>query len=144
MKPKPFASLNHFTVPVAMSLFLSERLALLVLRPAWSGVVSLNSLPRHRLAEMPLDRAQLLAFFGRGEARRAPACLGTRGAADAVDVILYRVRQVEVDDVCDVGHVDAARSDVGGDQHAVAAGAESVEGFAPLRHRAIGVQPRHL
>src|SRR5215470_735554 len=121
MKPKPFASLNHFTVPVAMSLFLSERLCAPRAPTSMVGCCELDSVSRHRPAEMPLDRAQLLAFLGRGEARRAPACLGTRGAADAVDVILCRVRQVEVDDVCDVGHVDAARSDVGGDQHAVAA-----------------------
>ena len=50
-----------------------------------------------------------------------------RGAADAVDVVLRLVGQVVVDDVGDAGHVDAARDDVGGDQHPDLAVAEGVE-----------------
>jgi len=61
-------------------------------------------------------------------------------AADPVDVVLRRVRKIEVDDVRDAGHVDAARRDVRGDQHAIAAIPETVERFAALRHRPVGVQ----
>ena len=43
---------------------------------------------------------------------------GAAGAADAVDVELGHVRQIEVDDVREAVDVDAARGDVGRDQHA--------------------------
>src|SRR5437764_3483484 len=36
-----------------------------------------------------------------------------RGAADAVDILLGHMRQLEVDHVGDAGNVDAARRDVG-------------------------------
>src|SRR5256885_15913694 len=77
---------------------------------------------------MPLDRAQLVPFLGHGEARRLPGRLGTRGAADAGDVILRRVREVEVDDVQDLRHVDAAGCDVGGDELMVASRGKTFEG----------------
>ena len=52
---------------------------------------------------------------------------GARGAADAVDIAFRLVRQIEIDDVGDAGHVDAARGDVGRHQHAGAAGAEALQ-----------------
>ena len=52
---------------------------------------------------------------------------GAGGAADAVDVGLGHVRQIEVDDVRDAVDVDAARRDVGRDQHAACAGLEAGE-----------------
>src|SRR5471030_2698108 len=42
---------------------------------------------------------------------------GAAGAADAVHIVLGVVRQVVVDDAGQVGDVEAARGDVGGDQH---------------------------
>jgi len=67
-----------------------------------------------------------------GRARRTGPLLGpgigARGATDAVHVALRDVRQVVVDDVRDVRHVDAARGDVGGDQHVRLAVAERIEG----------------
>src|SRR5919204_162980 len=124
MKPKPFASLNHFTVPVAISTVLRGVVAPLVDPTSRGRVLRASaSVPRHGVAEMPLDRAQLVPFLGHGEARRLPGRLGTRGAADAVDVIFRRVRKVEVDDVRDLRHVDAARGDVRRHQDAIAAGA---------------------
>src|ERR671935_1642645 len=142
MKPKPFASLNHFTVPVAISTVLRGVVAPLVDPTSRGRVLRASaSVPRHGVAEMPLDRAQLVPFLGHGEARRLPGRLGTRGAADAVDVILRRVRKVEVHDVRDLRHVDAACGDVRRHQDAIAAGTKAVEGLATLRHRAVGVQP---
>ena len=52
---------------------------------------------------------------------------GARGAADAVDIALRHVGQLEIDDMGDAVDVDAARRDVGRDQHADAAGAEIAE-----------------
>ena len=73
---------------------------------------------------------QQVALLGRGEARGAAARRRPRGPADAVDVVLGHVRQVEVHDVADVGDVDAAGGDVGRDEHAVGAVLEPVERHA--------------
>src|SRR5581483_8708075 len=133
MKPKPFASLNHFTVPVAMCLLSFRSVsALLLFRPVWSVFRASASGPRHGMAEMALDCAQLLPFLGGGEARRLPGRLSTRRAADAMDVVLRRMREVEVHHVRDLRHVDAAGGDVRRHQHAVASGPEAVQRFAAL------------
>ena len=47
----------------------------------------------------------------------SPWRAGAAGAADAVHVVLGHVRQLEVDDVRQLVDVDAARGDVGRDQH---------------------------
>ena len=72
---------------------------------------------------------------GGGDALRA--C--TAGAADAVDEVVRGVGQIVVDDVSDVLDVDAARGNVGGDQHAVLAVLEALEGGGALRLAAIAV-----
>lgn len=59
-------------------------------------------------------------------------CVGARGAADPMHVILHRVRQIVVDDAPDAGDVDAARRDIGGDQDPVAAIAKALQGLAAL------------
>ena len=50
---------------------------------------------------------------------RDPDPLGTgpAGSPDAVHVRLAVVRRIEVDHVRDSGHIDAARGDIGGDEH---------------------------
>ena len=61
--------------------------------------------------------AATLLLIGRrddGDGGAAPA--GAAGAADAVDVVVGMVRDVEIEDVADIGNVEAARGDVGGDQ----------------------------
>ena len=55
-------------------------------------------------------------LVARAERDRDAVGAGARGAADAVDVALRDVRQVEVDDVADAVDVDAAGGDVGRDQ----------------------------
>src|SRR5881296_178130 len=101
------------------------------------------SMPRDGMSQVPFDRAQLLVFLGRREARGAAARLRARGSSDPMDVVLSRVEQIEVHHMDDLGHVDPARRDVGGDQHAIATAPEAVERLAALRHRAICVQARH-
>ena len=45
-----------------------------------------------------------------------PLAPGAAGAADAVDIVVGLPRNVEIDDVADALHVEAARGDVGGDE----------------------------
>ena len=72
---------------------------------------------RDGLADQLLDRPQLVAILMAAQRHRLARGAGTRGAADAVDVGFGHFRQVELDDVGDAVHIDAARGDVGRDQH---------------------------
>ena len=82
---------------------------------------------RDRLADGLLDVAQERALFRIAERDGDAVIAGARGAADAVDVALRLVRQVEIDDMGDAVDVDAAGGDVGRHQHADLAVAEILE-----------------
>ena len=56
---------------------------------------------------------------------RSAGAAGAAGAADAVDIVLGMDRHVEIEDMADVGNVEAARGDVGGDQELELAVAEA-------------------
>src|SRR6185369_5630188 len=79
---------------------------------------------RNPLARRALDVAQIAALVGAAESDGDAVGAGPSGAADAVDILLGNVRQVEVDDVADAGDVDPAGGDVGRDQHRRVAGLE--------------------
>ena len=59
-----------------------------------------------------------------------------------MDVVLRQRRNVEVDDVAERFDVDAARGDVGRDEHAIPAALESLERVGALRLRPIAVNAR--
>src|SRR5688500_13055151 len=59
------------------------------------------------------DARELTAFFGGDERIRDAFAAHAAGAADAVDVIVARLRDIVVDDVRNAAHVDAAADDVG-------------------------------
>ena len=67
---------------------------------------------------------------------------GAAGAADAVDVVVGVMRHVEIEDVADVGNVEAAGGDVGGDQQLDLAVAERVERGGARRLVQVAVQRR--
>ena len=85
--------------------------------------------------EVPEERAIARRHETRGlSGRRKPG-----RPADAVNVVLRRPRKIIVDDVLDVGHIQAARRNVGGDENAVSPFAESGHGFGPLALFAVAV-----
>ena len=71
-----------------------------------------------------------------GQARGA----GAAGAADAVHVVLGVERHVEVEDRRQVGDVEAARRDVGGDQQVDLAALERVQRLQALVLRLVAMQ----
>ncbi len=70
-----------------------------------------------RLLRQPLDRAQHAPLARIDQRDRHALAADAAGAADAVHVDFGRGRDVVVDDVRDVIDVEAARRDVGGDEH---------------------------
>jgi len=89
-----------------------------------------------------LDAAQARFLVGRDEGQRVARRLCARRASDAVDVVLGALRQVEVDHVAQVLDVDAARGDVGRDQHGEAPRAEPGQRLRALRLGAVAVDRR--
>ena len=75
------------------------------------------------------------AVESRGDAESA----GARSAAHAMHKIFCQLRQVIVDDVGDVIHVNAARGDVGGDQHSRASLLEVAQRCVALGLAAVAV-----
>ena len=71
---------------------------------------------RNGHADQLLDVAQACRLFAVAQRNRDACCPGPRGAADAMHVGFRHVRQIEIHDVADAVDVDAARSNVGGDQ----------------------------
>lgn len=69
----------------------------------------------------------LLLVAGRYEGAREARCACARSAPAAVHERLHGRGQRVVHDVGDVGHVEAARRDVRGDEHTCGGGAELVE-----------------
>ncbi|CAG4908924.1 unnamed protein product [Acidocella sp. C78] len=127
------------TMPMAAMRCLWRRMALGHLPLAGNLVAGAQEMRRgeaaHRLgaagdemaADQRFDIAQI-GQFGRLDQRdRHPLGAGAGGAADAVDVGFRHVRQLEIHHMRDIVDIDAARGDIGRDEHTDAAGAEQIE-----------------
>src|SRR3546814_10013064 len=77
--------------------------------------------------------AHVRTLVGRAEADRLALGAGARGAADAVDILLGNVRDLEVDHMADARHVDTARGDVGRDEQFDLARTERLPPVGALR-----------
>src|SRR5436309_397146 len=89
-------------------------------------VVALGA--RNLLADQLLDRGHRLGIERGDDGDRSPGAAGAAGAADAVNVVVGMMRHIEIEDVTDHGNIEAAGSDVGGDQHRNLTLAKLVEG----------------
>ena len=114
------------------------RLSARRLRRGWRTSRDMDCCPGHSF-----DRAQC-SMIGRIAKRYCNAAgAGTRGPADAVHIVLRLRGQIEVDDMRNAGHVDAARCDVGRDQHACVAAAKLFQRLLPRRLALVAVQRAH-
>ncbi len=108
--------------------------------PRLRGVVEARQRQlRHALPHRPLDGEPVRLLLGSHEREGVADLAGPGGAPDAVDVVLGDVGHVEVDDVGERLDVDAARRDVGRDQHPQAAVLEPRQGVGALRLAAVAV-----
>ena len=98
--------------------------------------------PRDALADQLLDLGDRLAVGRADDGDRGAGLAGAAGAADAVDVVVGMMRDVEIEDVADVGNVEAAGGDVGGDQQLDLAVAERIERGGARRLIQVAVQRR--
>src|SRR5262249_18655655 len=94
---------------------------------------------RDALLDQPLDVAQIGALLAGAEGDGNAARPGTRGAADAVDIALGLVRQLEIDDMAHAVDIDAARRDIGRDEDARLSGTEIVESPLPRALRLVAM-----
>ena len=84
------------------------------------------------LTNEALDGGNLLNIFAGHNRESIADTLSTSGAADAMHVVFGMMRHIEVDDVADLRHVNAARGDVGGDHHLITAVAKTIQGVLAL------------
>src|SRR5580704_13903188 len=81
----------------------------------------IRSQPFDANAKRPLQLEKLRSLFSREQRSSYAVSACTSGSPNAMDEILCQVRQIVVDDVHDVLHVDSARSQIGGHQDAIPA-----------------------
>jgi hypothetical protein len=89
--------------------------------------------------QLAFELAGLVALLRHDEGGGDALGSGSTCASDAVDEVFTCVRQIVVDDVRDVGDVDAAGGDVSGHEHAVLAAGEALESRGALRLRAVAM-----
>lgn len=83
---------------------------------------------RQRFLRQPLDEDEKRPFRRIAKRQSDAVRSGASGAPDAMDVALRQVRQIVVDDVADAVDIDAARGDVGGNEHPQRAVAQAGNG----------------
>ena len=94
---------------------------------------------RQRRADRALDREEIVLLVRRDERDHLAGGTGACGAAAAVDVVVGGERDVEIHDVRDPLDVDAARRDVGGDQHRILPATKRLERGDAVLLAAVGV-----
>src|SRR5262249_9626798 len=72
--------------------------------------------PGYRLTDEFFYRNHGLLIARRYDGNGCAASARATGTADAMDVIVGVVRDIEIEDVADIGNIEAARRDVGGDK----------------------------
>src|SRR5579862_3344341 len=104
--------------------------------------LSRRSRPRDRLADEFFDRRNRLVVDRRHQRDRRAAQTGAAGAADAMDIIVGVMGDVEIEDVAHSRDIETASGDVGGDQQRHLAIAERLERRRARRLIHIAVQRR--
>ena len=93
--------------------------------------------PHDPAADETLERTQRSLIFRRNEADRITDGMRAAGASDAMDIILRVHREIVIHHMRDPIDIDAARGDIGRDQHAHRARLEIFQSAQPLILRTI-------
>ena len=100
------------------------------------GMVEIN---RDLLLDEFLNIHEEFVFFGRAVGDGMAGGSGTSGAADAVDVCLRFVGNVDVDDEGNVFDINSTSCNIGGDQNGKSSFLKLFEGALPLRLRPVAM-----
>jgi hypothetical protein len=98
----------------------------------------------YRLPGQFLDIPQVGSLLVAAQRDRHPGSTGASRSANAMNIILGHIRELEVDDVRHAFDIDPARRDIGRDQHSAAARTEAGEGALALGLRLVSVNGRGL
>ncbi len=90
------------------------------------------------------DVAQVTAFLVAAQRDRDAGCTGARRSADAVNIVFWNVRQLEVDDVRYAFDIDPSRGNVGSNEDPAAAGAKAGECALALGLRLVSMDGDRL
>jgi hypothetical protein len=93
----------------------------------------------HLNRKRALDLPQVVAFSRSSEGGSHSFGRSATGATDSMNEIFCSSWKIEVDHMSNIGHIDAARSHVGGNKHTVPALGEVAERLVPLRLRTVTV-----
>src|SRR3954451_14037801 len=102
--------------------------------------VGARPLPFGLRADQPLDRIDVFLILARDQRDRRAAAPSAAGAANAVHVILRMDWHVEIDDMRDIGNVEAASRDVRTNEEIDVPGLERVERSHPRALIHVAVQ----
>ena len=107
------------------------------------GLEARHHLGVDALLRVVLDVADLAAIAMLGDRDGQAVAAGAAGAADAMHVVFRHFGQIVIDHMRDRRHIDAARGDVGGHQHAQLAAAQAHQGAVALALRHAAVKRGH-
>src|SRR5689334_12050140 len=99
--------------------------------------------PWHHMAQKAFDGVELRRIFGGDKTCGAPCGLHSRRPADPMHIILRAMRQIEVDHVPDVGHVDAPCRNIRRHQDLKHAPPKALQRTTAFRQTAIAMQDAH-
>ena len=103
-------------------------------------VKSLQDLARQGFSHDLFQGADDILIIRCNQGKGIPGAFGAAGPADAVDVIVSRGGHVEVDDMRDTLHVQAARRNISGHHDLVLAALEAAQRALPLPLRSVAMQ----
>lgn len=113
------------------------RLFRLVRKPIWADSFDFDS-------QCPFQLEQFGPLVFHEQCRSNPASAGSASTANPVDEVLCDFRQVIVDDMHDVLHVNSARSQIGRNQDAEAPPLKAFKSCGALRLRPVAVNHRGI
>jgi len=70
------------------------------------------------MAKEAFDVTELLRIFGCDKTRGSAGRIHPSRPANSMNVILRAMRQIEIDHVTDIGHIDSPCGNIRGDKHA--------------------------
>jgi hypothetical protein len=97
---------------------------------------------RHSMPQQGLDRAELITILGSHETGSSPGHLHPGCPSNTVDIVLGTIRQIVIDHVADIRHVNPASCDIRRDENSDLPSFKSVESTEALRQTSVSVDDR--